>query len=310
MLKRIFTFFLIGVLASCAPEVKQKDQNQDTIPQKLKIVATTNILGDMVRNIVKSEAEVTVLMGAGVDPHLYKATQNDITALMDADIIVYNGLHLEGKMGEVFERIDNNKLVLAASDGIPDSLLITSNSFQGAYDPHIWFDPKIWSLACKYITHQIASKDPVNTDIITQQGLSYANNMLGIDFWISQEMKAWPKEKRILITAHDAFGYFGKAYDIQVKGLQGISTLSEYGLKDVTEMVDFIIQNKIKAIFVETSVNQQSVEAVVEGCKEKGYVVKIGNSLFSDAMGEPNGEGGTYLDMIKHNVNSIIKELK
>ncbi len=310
MLKRILTIFLIGALASCAPEVKQADQNQGTTPRKLKIVATTNILGDMVKNIVKSKAEVTVLMGAGVDPHLYKATQNDIAALMDADIIIYNGLHLEGKMGEVFERIDNDKLVLAASDGVPDSLLIISNSFQGAHDPHIWFDPKIWSKACEYITRQIAAKDSVNAEIIKQQGLSYANNMLGIDFWITQEMKALPKEKRILITAHDAFGYFGKAYEIKVKGLQGISTLSEYGLKDVTEMVDYIIQNKIKAIFVETSVNQQSVEAVVEGCKEKGYVVKIGNSLFSDAMGEPNGEGGTYLDMIKHNVNSIIKELK
>lgn len=307
-MKRILTVLIISFFVACAPEVKKETDNKE--PQKLKIVVTTNILGDMVRNIVKNKAEVTTLMGAGVDPHLYKATQNDITALMDADIIVYNGLHLEGKMGEVFERIDNEKLVLAASDGIPDSLLITSNEFQGSHDPHIWFDPTLWSMACEYITKQIASQDSINTEQITVQGLSYANNMRGIDFWITQEMKRLPAEKRILITAHDAFGYLGRAYEINVKGLQGLSTLSEYGLKDVTEMVDFIIANKVKSIFVETSVNEQSIKSVIEGCKEKGYELKKGNSLFSDAMGEPNGIGGTYLDMMKHNINSIIRGLK
>lgn len=307
MLKQILTILLISFFVSCAPEVKKETKSE---PKKLKIVVTTNILGDMVRNIVKNKAEVTTLMGAGVDPHLYKATQNDITALMDADIIVYNGLHLEGKMGEVFERIDNEKLILAASDGIPDSLLITSNEFQGSHDPHIWFDPTLWSMACEYLSKQIASQDAINAEKITVQGLSYANNMRGIDFWITQEMKRLPKDKRILITAHDAFGYLGRAYEIDVKGLQGLSTLSEYGLKDVTEMVDFIITNKVKSIFVETSVNEQSINSVMEGCREKGYKLKKGNSLFSDAMGEPDGVGGTYLDMMKYNITSIINGLK
>ena len=307
-MKRILSVLIISFFVACAPEVNKEADNKE--PQKLKIVVTTNILGDMVRNIVKNKAEVTTLMGSGVDPHLYKATQNDITALMDADIIIYNGLHLEGKMGEVFERIDNEKLIVAASDGIPDSLLITSNEFQGSHDPHIWFDPTLWSKACEYVTKQIASQDSTIKDIVKHQGRLYAHNMLGIDFWIKQELKKIPDERRILITAHDAFGYFGRAYNLDVKGLQGLSTLSEYGLKDVTEMVDFIIANKVKSIFVETSVNEQSIKSVIEGCKEKGYELKMGNSLFSDAMGEPNKIGGSYLDMMKYNVNSIIKGLK
>ncbi len=309
-MKRVLTLLVIAFAVSCAPSSPKEEKSENKVPQKLNIVVTTNILGDMVDNIVKSKANVTTLMGAGVDPHLYKATQNDISALMNADIIIYNGLHLEGKMGEIFEGITGNQLVIAASDGIPDSLLITSNDFQGAHDPHIWFDPNLWAQSCLYITDQIARKVPSATEEITVWGRSYANNMSGIDFWIKQELKQLPKDKRLLITAHDAFGYFGRAYDIKVKGLQGLSTLSEYGLKDVTEMVDYIIDNKVKSIFVETSVNQQSVEAVVEGCKQKGYNVEIGNQLYSDAMGAPNSNGGTYLKMMKHNVSSIIRGLK
>lgn len=309
-MKRILYLLAIAFAVGCAPSSNKDEKSADNTPEKINIVVTTNILGDMVSNIVKSKANVTTLMGAGVDPHLYKATQNDISALMNADIIVYNGLHLEGKMGEIFEGMTGKQLVIAASDGIPDSLLITSNDFKGAYDPHIWFDPTLWSMACLYVTEKIAENAPSIADDVRLTGRSYANNMLGIDFWIKQELKRLPENKRLLITAHDAFGYFGRAYGLKVKGLQGLSTLSEYGLKDVTEMVDFIITNSVKSIFVETSVNQQSVEAVVEGCKQKGYAVQIGNQLYSDAMGDPNSNGGTYLKMIKHNVLSIIRGLK
>jgi manganese/zinc/iron transport system substrate-binding protein len=309
-MKRILYLLAIAFAVGCAPSSNKDEKPADKTPEKINIVVTTNILGDMVSNIVKSKANVTTLMGAGVDPHLYKATQNDISALMNADIIVYNGLHLEGKMGEIFEGMTGKQLVIAASDGIPDSLLITSNDFKGAYDPHIWFDPTLWSMACLYVTEKIAENAPSIADDVRLTGRSYANNMLGIDFWIKQELKRLPENKRLLITAHDAFGYFGRAYGVKVKGLQGLSTLSEYGLKDVTEMVDFIITNSVESIFVETSVNQQSVEAVVEGCKQKGYAVQIGNQLYSDAMGDPNSNGGTYLKMIKHNVLSIIRGLK
>jgi manganese/zinc/iron transport system substrate-binding protein len=309
MMKKIVYLLVLFTIACGQPEEKQTT-TEEKAPEPLKIVVTTNILGDMVTNIVKDKAQVTVLMGAGVDPHLYKATQNDIQSLMDADIIVYNGLHLEGKMGEVFEKVKGNKKVIAASDGIDPSLLINSSQFKGAQDPHIWFDATIWSTACEYVTQQIASEDSINAEKITSQGLSYANNLLAIDTWIKNKINELPEDKRILITAHDAFGYFGKAYNVQVKGLQGISTLSEYGLKDVTDMVDFIQKNKVKAVFVETSVNQKSMEAVIEGCQAKGYDLKIGANLYSDAMGEKGSLGGTYLGMIKYNVSSIVSALR
>jgi len=308
-MKKIVYSLILLTFACGEPETKQVETSE-TGPQPLNIVVTTNILGDMVNNIVKDKANVTVLMGAGVDPHLYKATQNDIQSLMDADVIVYNGLHLEGKMGEIFEKVKGDKKVIAASDGIDPSLLINSTQFKGAQDPHIWFDATIWSSACEYVTKQIASEDSVNAEKITAQGLSYANNLLAIDTWVKNKISELPEDKRILITAHDAFGYFGKAYNFEVKGLQGISTLSEYGLKDVTDMVDFIIKSKVKAVFVETSVNKRSMEAVIEGCQESGYDLKIGASLFSDAMDEKGTIGGTYLGMVKYNVTSIVNALR
>lgn len=308
-MKKIVYSLLLFSLACTQPEPK-KVEKSEPVEKRLQIVVTTNILGDMVSNIVKDKADLKVLMGAGVDPHLYKATQNDIQYLMNADIIVYNGLHLEGKMGEIFEKVKGNKKVIAAAEGIDPSLLITSDQFKGAQDPHIWFDATLWSTACEYVTKQIAAEDSINAEKITNQGLSYANNLLAIDTWIKNKISELPVEKRILITAHDAFGYFGKAYNVEVKGLQGISTLSEYGLRDVTNMVEYIIKNKVKAVFVETSVNQKSMEAVIEGCKEKGYDLKIGANLYSDAMGDKGTSGGTYLGMVKYNVTSIVNALR
>lgn len=296
------------ILTSC--DSQKEEKKSITKKEPLKIVCTTNIVGDLVNNIVGNRATVKTLMGAGVDPHLYKATQGDIKELMEADVIIYNGLHLEGKMGEIFEKLSKQKLTIAVSDGIDPSLLINSSNFQGANDPHIWFDPKLWADGCTYVAEQLAKADSTNSSIFIQSGKSYANNLMAVNTFIQEQINQLPKDKRIMITAHDAFSYYGRAFGIEVKGLQGISTLSEYGLKDVTNMVDFIIAHKIKAVFVETSVNKRSIEAVIEGCKEKSYELKIGGDLFSDAMGEKGKKGGNYVDMIKSNTFTIVNALK
>ncbi len=308
MKKTYLVIISVLLLASCAPKEENKYSNSKSEP--LKIVCTTNIVGDLVNNIVGDKATVKTLMGAGVDPHLYKATQGDIKDLMNADVIVYSGLHLEGKMGEIFEKLSKQKVTIAVSDGIDKSKLINSSNFQGAYDPHIWFDPTMWADGCIFVSEQLAKADTNNRESFTASGKSYANNLMAVSTYISEQVNRLPKDKRIMITAHDAFSYYGRAYDIEVKGLQGISTMSEYGLKDVTNMVNFIIDNKIKAVFVETSVNKRSIEAVIEGCKEKGYDLKIGGDLFSDAMGERGKKGGNYVDMIKSNTFTIVNALK
>ncbi len=274
------------------------------------IITTTGMIADAVKNIAGDSAEVVSLMGPGVDPHLYKATHGDLEKLTEADVIFYNGLHLEGKMGEVLEKLGRTKPVIAVSDGVPDSLLRTAPGFQGAYDPHIWFDVELWRMAVQHVISFLADYDSVNASAYRQRGNAYLAKLDSLDRSVSVALEQIPQEQRVLITAHDAFGYFGDAYGIEVRGLQGISTVSEFGLRDVTELVDFIIGRRIKAIFVETSVSPKSIEAVVEGCRKKNWNVSIGGNLYSDAMGPEGTIEGTYIGMVNANVTSIVEALK
>jgi manganese/zinc/iron transport system substrate-binding protein len=277
---------------------------------KLVIVATTGMIKDAIEHVAGNHAEVIALMGPGVDPHLYKATQGDVEKLSNADIVFYNGLHLEGKMGEVLEKLGHAKPVIAVASDIPDSLLRAVPGFQGTHDPHIWFDVQLWENAVRTVCKTLEKQDAANAAYYTLQRDAYIKQLDSLHEAVKIKVAEIPQQQRVLITAHDAFGYFGDAYNIEVKGLQGISTMSEFGVKDVTDLVNFIIARKIKAIFVETSVSQKSIEAVVEGCHEKGWDVKIGGSLYSDAMGNAGTPEGSYIGMVSANVKTITEALK
>ena len=303
-------YFFIALLANLLLVSCKQETSSGT--DKLQIVATTGMIGDAVAIIAGDKADVTVLMGPGVDPHLYKATQGDLNALRSGDIIFYNGLHLEGKMQEVFDRLATTKKVFPVAAGIPESKLRTVAQVNGisTHDPHIWFDVQLWMLAVAEIGKQLSASDPTNAAFYATQTTKYLEQLAALDVFVKEKMSAIPETHRTLITSHDAFGYFGAAYGIRVKGLQGISTAAEFGLKDITDMVNMIIAEDIKAVFVESSVSEKSIQAVIEGCHQKNHNIKAGGTLYSDAMGAAGTPEGNYIGMVTHNVEVIYAALK
>jgi manganese/zinc/iron transport system substrate-binding protein len=309
-MKGMRLYFFIAVLANLLLVSCKQETSSGT--DKLQIVATTGMIGDAVGIIAGDKADVTVLMGPGVDPHLYKATQGDLNALRSGDIIFYNGLHLEGKMQEVFDRLATTKKVFPVAAGIPESKLRTVAQVNGisTHDPHIWFDVQLWMLAVAEIGKQLSASDPTNAAFYATQTTKYLEQLASLDVFVKEKMSAIPETHRTLITSHDAFGYFGAAYGIRVKGLQGISTAAEFGLKDITDMVNMIIAEDIKAVFVESSVSEKSIQAVIEGCHQKNHNIKAGGTLYSDAMGAAGTPEGNYIGMVTHNVEVIYAALK
>ncbi|WP_420581673.1 metal ABC transporter solute-binding protein, Zn/Mn family [Reichenbachiella sp.] len=305
MKKHFYIYFILGLIAldSCEP-------SSNTRSGRLKVVTTTGMIYDAVINIAGDSVDVQALMGPGVDPHLYKATQGDLKKLQDANLIFYNGLHLEGKMGEVFEKLSRVKPVSAVTENIPDSLFRASELYPGTFDPHIWFDVSLWKKAVKNVHQRLVKADELNKKYYDKNAAKYLLQLDSLHSSVKKAIFQIPETQRMLITAHDAFGYFGEAYGIEVKGLQGISTLSEPGLKDVADLVNLIVKNKIKAVFIETSVSKKAINAVVEGCKLEGHSVLIGGSLYSDAMGPFGQFEGTYIGMVHTNVETIVKALK
>jgi manganese/zinc/iron transport system substrate-binding protein len=305
-MKHIIQIIILAfVLVSCGTN---DPQEQDS--SRLKVVATTGMVADLAKRIGKDSIEVIALMGPGVDPHLYKATQGDLKNLQTADVILYNGLHLEGKMGEVFEKLGKVKTVFALGDAVADSLLLQDPVYTENFDPHIWFDVSLWARTVGPVARLLAEKAPEHEAYFMRNALEYQAELKVLHDWVKIEMVKIDPDKRILITAHDAFNYFGEAYDVEVRGLQGISTLSEFGLKDRVDLVNYIVDNKIKAVFVETSVSEKNIQAIVEGCQQKGHEVGIGGNLFSDAMGAEDSPEGTYTGMVKANVNTIVNSLQ
>jgi manganese/zinc/iron transport system substrate-binding protein len=310
-MNRLINYWYILILAlALALNFACESSNNNNTSRKLSIVTTTGMIADIAKNIGKDSVKVTALMGPGVDPHLYKATQGDLGRLRNADIILYNGLHLEGKMGEVFEKLERIKTVIPVSRNIPQERLRRDTVFQGAVDPHIWFDVGLWIKAAEEVTAVLKKEDADNTAFYDANALIYIAELKTLHNWVMTEIASIPDEYRILITAHDAFSYFGLAYNMNVRGLQGISTLSEFGLKDRVDLVNYIVDKKIKAVFVETSVSEKNINAIIEGCQKKGHDVKIGGYLFSDAMGADGTPEGTYQGMVRKNVNTIVMALK
>lgn len=295
------------ILTGCAAENSAEVGESD----KIKVTTTIGMITDIVENIGGEHVEVSGLMKAGVDPHLYKASQGDIRKLDEAEIIFYNGLHLEGKMVDIFEKMDKEKPTVAVAEAIDKSLLRSGADTLGTeYDPHVWFNVQHWMKAAEMVRDELAAFDPGHADEYKQNAEVYLAKLQELDVYVKEQIATIPEQSRVLVTAHDAFGYFGEAYGMKVMGLQGLSTASEYGSKDVMELRDFLVENKIKAVFVESSVPKKAIEAVVQGAKEKGHELKIGGELFSDAMGEKGTEEGTYIGMVRHNVDTIVKALK
>lgn len=276
--------------------------------EKLKIVCTTGIIGDAVSEITNDSCTVVSLMGPGTDPHLFKPTKASLDALASADIIVSNGLHLEGRMQDILHKLGHTKKVIFLGGIIDESTLLYGDEAGKMPDPHIWFDVALWKTAISYLGSELLSAAPQCTS--PELIADYTAKLTDLDDWVSREMKTLHADQRVLITAHDAFSYFGRAYETEVVGLQGISTTAEYGIRDVTNLVNFIISREIKAVFVETSISSRSIEAVIAGCKKRGFDVEEGGTLYSDALGGANSGAHTYIDMVKHNVSTIKSALQ
>lgn len=309
---RFMVTVLLGALAVAAAACGGGSAGGEAQDGKLAVTATTGMIADVAKEIGGDNVQVTALMGAGTDPHLYKASQGDVRKLDDADIVLYNGLHLEGKMTELFEKMEQTKTTVAVSAGIPESELLTAPGAAGetSHDPHIWFDVKLWSMAAETIRDALIEQDPEHAEQYEARAEAYFDKLEELDDYAREQMASIPERSRVLVTAHDAFGYFGRAYGIEVRGLQGMNTMAEYGSKDVSDLRDYLIDNDIKAVFIETSVPHKSIEAVIEGAKSLGHEIKTGGELYSDAMGEEGTAEGTYIGMVKHNVDTIVAALK
>ncbi|CAM1359230.1 Manganese-binding lipoprotein MntA [Tenacibaculum soleae] len=303
-MKKVALVLVILLVVSCGKKAKNKNG-------KLKVVTTTTMITDLVKNIGGDKLEVKGLMGAGVDPHLYKASEGDVSKLFNADVVIYNGLHLEGKLEEVFEKMQHqNKKTIIVSDIINKNDLISSELFASNYDPHIWFDINNWRKITLYVAEKLAEIDAKNAAFYQQNAKEYLEKLVALNKEVESKINGLPIEKRILVTAHDAFNYFGNQHQFKVVGLQGLSTATEAGVQDVQKLAKFIIENKVKAIFVESSVPKRTIEALQEAVKSKNQEVLIGGTLYSDALGNAGTEEGTYIGMYKANVNTIVNALK
>ena len=302
-MKKILFILAIIIFIGC--------KNTSSESGKIKVVTTTTMLTDLVQNIGGDLIEINGLMGAGVDPHLYKASEGDVSKLHNADIIFYNGLHLEGKLVEVFEKMNlKDKSTISLGGYLDTTQLIGSDYFASNYDPHVWFNIQFFKEFSNKVTEVLAEKDPENAAKFVENEKTYIQKLDALEKEISSIIEKLPIEKRILVTAHDAFNYFGKQYGFQVVGLQGLSTATEAGVQDVQKLSTFIIENKVKSIFVESSVPQRTIEALQAAVISKGHDVSIGGSLYSDALGSTGTIEGTYIGMFQYNVNTIVNALQ
>ncbi|MDQ0272040.1 metal ABC transporter solute-binding protein, Zn/Mn family [Cytobacillus purgationiresistens] len=309
-MNKIFAGLIVSVLlllSACSNEADSTSKNGDG---KLKVTTTIAQIADGVKNIGGDKVEVQSLMGPGTDPHLYKATQSDISKLQGAEIIFYNGLNLEGKLHDILEKMNEQKPVYAIAETIKEDELLDDVENNNAIDPHVWFDIDLWHQALETVKEGLIEADPDNGAYYEENAKQYFNKLNELKAYATEELTQIPEEQRVLVTAHDAFGYFGAAYNLEVMGLQGLSTDAEFGLGDVKHLVDTLATREIKAVFVESSISERSINAVIEGSQQKGHGVSIGGELYSDAMGEEGTEEGTYIGMYKHNVDTIAEALK
>lgn len=276
----------------------------------IKVVCTTAMVAEMVREIGGARVEVTQLMGEGTDPHLYKATASDVKAIDASDIVFINGLMLEGRMQDVLNRFrERGRKVLAIGDAVPPERLRHPAGFHGEADPHIWMDPALWGMGTALVRDALIAHDPVHAAEYTRGANAYRSRVNAVAAEVAELMKRIPDSRRLLVTAHDAFGYFGRAYGLEVAGVQGVSTDSESGLADLRRLVDRLVESGVPAVFAESSVADKGVRALIEGAEARGHQVRLGGMLYSDAMGKPGTPDGTYTGMLLHNARVISEAL-
>lgn len=311
MKRNLISFMLILfscmlILAGCKKS-DTKESNTANTEGKIKIVTTTTMLKDLIEQVGGDKVEVTGLMGEGVDPHLYKATAADVEKLKSADVIVYQGLHLEGSMGNIFSELKDKK-VIEAGKGIDPSKL--KKEEDGNVDPHIWFDPELWGSVGKYISSELANYYPNNKTLFEQNFDNYNKKLLELDSYIKNKVGEVAKEQRVLVTAHDAFSYFADRYGFEVMSIQGISTESEATTSDISNLAEEISKRKIKAIFVESSVSDKTIKSLKEAINSKGHQIELGGELYSDSLGDKKNNTEDYIKTSKANVDTIVNALK
>ena len=305
----------LRLLAACAVAaaacvLAAAPRSERKLPSPYTIVTTCGMVTDIVREVAGDKAKVTGLMGEGVDPHLYKPTRDDVARLLQADVVFYSGLMLEGRMSDTFLKVARRGTpVFAVTELLDEKFLLEPKEFAGHTDPHVWMDVRGWMDAVKVVARSLGECDPPNAGYYRANAERHLAQLAKLDEYAKQALSTIPPDRRVLITAHDAFNYFGRAYGLEVRGIQGISTESEAGVADINQLVDFLVSKKIPAIFVESSVSDKNVRALVEGANARGHAVKIGGQLFSDAMGKPGTYEGTYVGMIDHNVTTITRAL-
>lgn len=298
-------FVLMLVLSGCGQSMSKTGKNT------LNVVTTTTMLADLSRVIGGAYVSVNGLMGPGIDPHLYQASAGDVKLLQKADVVVYNGLHLEGKMGEIFETLSaQGHAVICIEEGIDKSKLLKWEGGGSVHDPHIWFDVSLWKDAAKIVADGLSEADPDHASSYEENLNDYLGELDAADTYIRSRVSEVPEERRVLVTAHDAFNYFGKAYGFEVRGLQGISTDAEAGTADVSALANLILERKIKAIFVESSVSPKTIEALQAAVKAKGLNVEIGGELYSDSLGGEGSGAESYILTVRANIDIIVEALK
>lgn len=275
----------------------------------LRVVATVSMLADTVRAVGGSRVEVASLLGEGVDPHTYRPTRADIARLSSADLVIANGLHLEAQLDETLKALARSKPVLFAAEKIPQSELLADEDYKDRKDPHVWMDPKLWSIVVEAVRDTLIERDPAGRAAYQAGAAAYLAELSRLADYSRKILNTVPEEARVLITAHDAFGYFGRAYGFDVEGIQGLSTESEAGLKRIEELVTLLVSRKVRAVFVESSVPERNVRALVEGARARGHQVVVGGELYSDALGAPGTYEGTLIGMLDHNVTTISRAL-
>lgn len=303
LLTYISCLSLFLILGSCHSSQKEPSD-------EITIVTTTNILRSLVEAIAPEQFSVISIMKAGVDPHGYKASQGDLNKFLHADMIFYQGLYLEGKMIGVLEKLNLQIPTREVSKTIPAHLLIKDDDFHEAIDPHVWFSVPLWKLCAQYVGNKLIEQYPEHETTIKENTTTYLKSLDELHHWALEELSTIPKEQKILISAHDAFSYLGRDYDLSVYSLQGISTLSDFGLKSLKEIGDVIIEKQVPAFFLETSVSDRSIMALISGVKQKGYPIKTGGTLYSDSLGPKGSEADNYFTMFRFNITTIAQALK
>lgn len=306
----VLCLIALFTLSSCSSGEGNLNQSSNlaTSSDTMEVVATTTMLHDLC-TIVGGEKVITVgLFPVGVDPHLHEPSARDTTTLENADVIVYNGLHLEGKMTDVFARMESqNKCIISVEDAMDPTFLLVDEEDADSSDPHIWFDPTLWMVATSYIAEELGKNDPDNAEYYQENAENYVKELEELDEYIQSRIEEVPENARVLVTAHDAFQYFGNRYDFEVMGMQGVATNSEATTADISDLADVIVERELKAVFVETSVSSKNMEALQEAVAAQGFHVELGGELYSDSLGE--GEHGTYLTTYRSNIDTIVDAL-